>query len=87
MRSVRAWTFALAVLGVAGLAAPAAAQPAPGTSQRDCQVVRACQFARGGSYRGCLSSYSCRVCRFVRAKCYVGGVRGVCQRMRCDWGL
>ena len=35
----------------------------PGASQRDCQTIRTCNFARGGSYRGCLSSYSCRVCR------------------------
>lgn len=87
MRNIRAWTLALAALGVASFAASAISQPAPGTSQRDCQVIRACQFARGGSYRGCLSSYSCRVCRFVRATCNIGGVRGVCQRMRCDWGL
>jgi hypothetical protein len=89
MRSARARSLALAALGVASLtlADPAAARPGPGTSQRDCQVVRACNFGRGGLYRGCISSYSCRVCRFVRASCKVGGVRGVCQRMRCDWGL
>ena len=58
----------------------------PGASQRDCQTIRTCNFARGGSYRGCLSSYTCRVCRFVPSRCYVNGAPGVCQRMRCTWG-
>jgi hypothetical protein len=64
----------------------ASAQPAPGASQRDCQTVRTCEFGRRGAYRGCLSSYSCRVCRFVRASCYVDGARKVCQEMKCRWG-
>jgi len=87
MRYARAWTLALAVCGAASFAPVAISQPVPGTSQRDCQVIRACNFARGGSYRGCISAYSCRVCRFVPSPCYVDGRRGVCQRMRCDWGL
>lgn len=62
------------------------AQPAPGASQRDCQTIRTCNFGRGGSYRGCLSSYSCRVCGFVRTSCTVDGTRKVCQEMRCRWG-
>lgn len=86
MRTARAWTFALAVVGVVGFAAAADAQQLPGTSDRDCQVIRSCNFARGGVYRGCLSSYSCRRCRFVAAPCYVDGSRKVCQRMRCNWG-
>jgi len=87
MRYARAWTLALAISGVAGLAPAAVSEPGPGVSDRDCQVIRACNFRRGGIYRGCLSSYSCRTCRFVPAPCYVGGVRGVCQRLRCNWGL
>jgi hypothetical protein len=52
---------------------------------RDCQTIRTCNFSRSGSYRGCLSSYSCRVCRFVRVSCK--GLRGgTCQKLRCGWG-
>jgi hypothetical protein len=85
MRYARAWTLALAACGVASLAAAAVSQPA-GLSNRDCQVVRSCNFARGGAYRGCLSSYTCRVCRFVPSRCFVDGSRRVCQRMLCTWG-
>jgi hypothetical protein len=69
--------------------APAMAQEGPGgilNPQRDCQTVRTCNFRRGGSYRGCLSSYSCRVCRFVQASCRGLGRRGTCQKLRCGWG-
>ena len=58
----------------------------PGASQRDCQTIRTCNFARGGLYRGCLSSYSCRVCRFMAAPCRIDAGRRVCQEMRCTWG-
>lgn len=55
--------------------------------QRDCQSLVTCQFAKGGGYRGCLSSYSCRTCAFVTAKCKIAGSRGqVCREMRCSWG-
>lgn len=55
--------------------------------QRDCRTVLTCQFAKGGSYRGCLSSYSCRSCAFVTEKCKIAGSRGqVCQKLRCGWG-
>jgi len=70
---------------------PASAQEGPGgliNPQRDCQTIRTCNFRRGGSYRGCLSTYSCRVCRFVRVSCRGQGLgrRGVCQKLRCTWG-
>ena len=58
----------------------------PGASQRDCQTIRTCNYARGGSYRGCLSSYSCRVCRFVRTACTIDGTRKTCQQVKCGWG-
>ena len=58
----------------------------PGASQRDCQTIRTCNFARNGSYRGCLSSYSCRVCSFVRSTCRMDAGRRVCQQLRCTWG-
>jgi hypothetical protein len=78
--------LALAACCMLSLGGSASAQPAPGASQRDCQTVRTCEFGRRGAYRGCLSSYSCRVCRFVRASCYVDGTRKVCQEMKCRWG-
>ena len=54
---------------------------------RDCKSITTCNFTRGGSYRGCLSSYSCRVCGFQPAKCSIGGARGrVCERLICRWG-
>ena len=70
------------------------AQTLPGPSgqsqpnqARDCQTVRTCNFARGATVRGCLSSYTCRTCRLVTSNCTVGGGQGgVCQRMRCSWG-
>jgi hypothetical protein len=58
----------------------------PGASQRDCQTIRTCNYARSGSYRGCLSSYSCRVCRFVRTACNIDGTRKTCQQVKCGWG-
>lgn len=75
----------VAMLGAAG----AAAQQGPGglvNPQRDCQTILTCNFKRGGSYRGCLSSYSCRLCRMVPARCSVGNRRAVCQQVRCNWG-
>lgn len=86
MRYARTWTLALVACGVLSLGGHALVQPAPGASQRDCQTVRTCNFGRGGAYRGCLSSYTCRVCSFVRASCYVDGSRRVCQEMKCRWG-
>jgi hypothetical protein len=89
MRTTRA-SILIAFLtgGCISLAGVAVAQPAPpGASQRDCQTVRTCNFSRGGLYRGCLSSYTCRVCRPVATSCRVGGgPRRVCQEMRCNWG-
>jgi hypothetical protein len=83
-------TLALALMASGALitlgGAEARAQPAGLNVGRDCQVVRTCNFGRSGSYRGCLSSFTCRVCRFVPARCYVDGSQRVCQRMRCSWG-
>lgn len=53
---------------------------------RDCQTITTCQFRRGGSYRGCLSSYSCRVCRYVASSCVIGGTRRRCHKSVCTWG-
>jgi hypothetical protein len=65
----------------------ARAQEGPGgltNPQRDCQTIRTCNFRKGGSYRGCLSSYSCRVCRFVKVSCGLPGK--TCEKLRCGWG-
>lgn len=66
---------------------PVWAQSASGVNpQRDCQTITTCRFTKGGSYRGCLSSYSCRTCRFVPARCSIGQARGKCQELQCGWG-
>lgn len=54
--------------------------------QRHCQTVLRCQFARGGSYRGCISAYTCRACQFVNAMCTISGRERVCRQLRCSWG-
>lgn len=87
---VSALSGAAAIALVAVLAAlasePATAQQGPGVGQsRDCQVVRTCNFARNGAVRGCLSSYTCRTCRLVVARCNIGG-RTQCREMICSWG-
>jgi hypothetical protein len=84
-------TFRAALLTVGVIVAasvPAFAQQQPGNLNggRDCQVVRTCNFAKGGTFRGCLSSYSCRTCQLVASNCSVGAARATCQAMRCNWG-
>jgi hypothetical protein len=87
------------LLGVCGVSlltvavfmtAPAFAQEGPGGSinpGRDCQTITTCQFKKGGSYRGCVSSYSCRVCNYVAAPCKIAGAKGrVCRTSVCTWG-
>jgi len=53
---------------------------------RDCQTIRQCRFTKGGSYRGCISTYTCRVCKLVTTRCEIGGVTQNCREMRCGWG-
>jgi len=87
MRSLRTWLFALLASSLLSLSAQeTAAQPANLDLNRDCQTIRSCNYARNGVYRGCLSSYSCRVCSFVRASCRMDAGRRVCQELRCTWG-
>ena len=87
MRIVRTWVFAVLALILGAVASwEAVAQPAGLDPNRDCQTIRTCQYARGGIYRGCLSSYSCRRCRLVRAPCRIDAGRRVCHEMRCVWG-
>lgn len=86
MRAVRLWLSALVACGILGLGSwEAAAQPPGINPNRDCQTLLTCRFTKGGAYRGCLSSYSCRVCRLVPAPCSLGPAR-VCHRMECTWG-
>jgi hypothetical protein len=87
MRMLRAWILGVLALGLVGIwGQKAAAQPAGLNLNRDCQTVRTCSYTRGGIYRGCLSSYSCRVCRFMAAPCRLDAGRRVCQELRCTWG-
>lgn len=92
LRHHRALGAALALLAAAAstlLSATAFAQEGPGGAinpNRDCQTVLTCNFKKGSEVRGCLSSYSCRQCRFVTARCSIGGARGKCRRLVCDWG-
>ena len=87
MRGLRICLMALIACGAAALAAPpVGAQPAGLNVGRDCQVVRTCNFGRSGAYHGCLSAFTCRVCRFVPDRCFVEGTQRVCQRLRCTWG-
>jgi hypothetical protein len=78
--------FGLAVAGIAGSAVSATAQQAGSPQGRDCQTVRTCNFERGGTFRGCLSSYTCRTCRLqtVARNCNLPG--GRCQEIVCRWG-
>ena len=80
--------IAALLVAMTGTTPGAVAQTGPGLvdPQRNCQVIRTCRFDRGGSYRGCLSSYTCRTCRLVKARCEIGGRTQNCHEMRCTWG-
>lgn len=81
----------LIVFGIAAgfLASSALAQVGPRgviDPGRDCQTIRTCNFKKGGAYRGCLSSYSCRTCKWVKARCEIEGRGRTCRRLVCTWG-
>jgi hypothetical protein len=81
--------FSLSCGAIAAFAGSASAQEGPGGAinpGRDCQTILNCNFTKGGRYRGCVSSYSCRVCSFVPSRCSIAGKRGACQELRCGWG-
>lgn len=89
MRRWLAPAVTTAMIALSASFAPLSAQSGGASTvnpQRDCQTIRTCRYTRGGSYRGCLSSYTCRVCRFVPARCEIGGRKTNCQEMRCTWG-
>jgi hypothetical protein len=88
MAGVRLFLISVAFLVAGGSLAVVSAQEGPGgylNPQRDCQTLTTCQFKKNGSYRGCLSSYSCRVCKLVPVRCQ-GGRGKVCREIRCVWG-
>ena len=81
--------IAAAGLGAIGLltATAGSAQVSSGVNaQRDCQTVRTCTFRRTSAVRGCLSSYTCRICHMVSAHCTISGREQICRQMRCSWG-
>ncbi len=90
MRKVRTQIVICAAMllgtGLMALGTAAVAQEAVGVDPgRDCQTVRTCNFSRTGQVRGCLSSYTCRVCRLVTVRCTLAG-RSRCQEVVCTWG-
>lgn len=89
LRALSSWIAAgltIAPLMLASASAPVVAQQAVGIDPgRDCQTVRTCNFSRTGRVRGCLSSYTCRTCRLVTARCSFAG-RTRCQEVVCTWG-
>lgn len=71
------------------ISSPVLAQAGPNGAinpNRDCQTIRTCQFKRGGEFRGCISTYSCRRCRFVKSNCRIAGDRRTCRQLTCSWG-
>jgi hypothetical protein len=82
--------LSLATLALAILTTVAQAQAvAPGINAgRDCQTIRRCNFTKGGTFRGCISAYSCRTCKIDRAKCTfdAGAGRKTCNTLSCSWG-
>jgi hypothetical protein len=91
-----AWVTALmpalmVVLLWLGASPSAMAQQASGTDPRNkhCQTLLTCNYARGGQYRGCLSSYTCRVCRPQQVRCTrsdIASGRRLCTELVCSWG-
>lgn len=83
----------LKVAGALAILLIASAQPSPAqitssdsnNSQRQCQTIVQCRFAKGDVYRGCISAYSCRRCSTVLEACTIDGRRQVCSRLRCNW--
>jgi len=85
----KAGFFSAMVIAVSLQGGDVFAQVGPGGAidpGRDCQTIRTCNFKRGGAYRGCLSSYSCRTCKWVNAKCEIEGRGRTCRRLVCTWG-
>jgi hypothetical protein len=78
------------LLTLTSATAPASAQTI-GTDPRNksCQTLLTCNYTRSGLYRGCLSSYTCRVCRPQRVRCSASDLatgRRHCTELVCTWG-
>lgn len=79
------------LLLVMSAAAPVSAQGVTGTDPRNrrCQTLLTCNYTRGGVYRGCLSSYTCRTCRPQPVRCSASDIasgRTRCTELVCSWG-
>ena len=87
---MRLMNFALIPLALAAMTTLAQAQlVAPGIDAgRDCQTIRRCNFTKTGTFRGCISAYSCRTCKIGRDNCTfnAGAGRKVCSSLTCSWG-
>lgn len=82
---MRAGIVGIVILGLASaFAASANAQAI--NPNKDCQTIVNCRFVKGGSFRGCVSSFSCRQCRFVATRCKIAGRNGTCRKLKCGWG-
>ena len=77
-----ALSIAVANFAFAQSANPALVSP-PG--QKNCQTIRTCNFDRNAEVRGCLSSYSCRTCRFVPRCQTIAGKRVCDYQAQCGW--
>jgi hypothetical protein len=93
LRALSLWASAgltVALLTLASASSPVVAQQAVGIDPgRDCQTIRTCNFSRSGAYRGCLSSYTCRVCRPQPVRCSASDIssgRRQCTELVCTWG-
>jgi hypothetical protein len=80
----------IAVTLVIAASTPASAQTI-GTdpSNKHCQTLLTCNYSRGGVYRGCLSSYTCRICRPQPVRCTASDLatgRRQCTELVCTWG-
>jgi hypothetical protein len=56
---------------------------------RSCQTILTCNYSKGGYFRGCLSSYSCRVCSLQPVRCTASDLasgRTRCTEFVCRWG-
>ena len=77
-------TAAALMMGV-GSGALAQSLPQAPPSDRICNTILTCNFARNAPVRGCLSSYSCRRCAFVKRCQTISGKRICDYQERCGW--
>ena len=80
--------LAVGLIGVGSASGEAQSGPPLSKARPDCQTLLRCNFSRNGVYRGCISAYTCRRCRLVRARnCGTASQgRRTCRRLVCSWG-